>query len=85
MSYIQILPWVLLALNICRLILILISFKYQRFSRSFIYFNYFYTALQHTLPNLRGQSEISFVNMQNIIFYLYFAFDFWVPTIFAIA
>ena len=41
----NILPWVLFALDILRVVLVLISIKYRRINRTYIYLHYVYVAI----------------------------------------
>ena len=82
----NILPWVLFALDILRVVLVLISIKYRRINRTYIYLHYVYVAIAQTQPSIRSGSFNEYAS--NIVFfnlmsYVSFGFDFWCPMIIA--
>ena len=83
-NFIDILPVVLDVLNIFRVILPVISFKYTRISRCYVYFGYLYMAINMTQPEDRGDRYISLVNLYNVLTFLSLSFNFWGATFAAI-
>ena len=83
----NILPWVLFALDILRVVLVLISIKYRRINRTYIYLHYVYVAIAQTQPSIRSGSfneHVALVVLYNLLNFISFGFDFWCPIIVAI-
>jgi len=81
-TYVHLIPWVLVALDVLRVILILISLKWRRINRWYVYLNHLYLAVLFTQPSIRNGSfnEYAYwVATCNIISFLSLACDFWGP------